>query len=190
LTIRKHGFYPAGGGEITVEIQPCPQLQPLHLTQRGNNKSSYAESWLASLPAHIADRELATVREKMGWSEEQTHIRSVRALGHGNVLLLFVEDEHVTNVFSGFGEFGVSAEKIATNTCKEAQLLMKSEATVDEYLADQLLLPMALAGAGSFSTTHLSSHCQSNMAVIQQFLAVSFNQQKLASGVVQIDVVS
>ena len=67
---------------------------------------------------------------------------------------------------------------------------MKSDATVDEYLADQLLLPMALAGAGSFSTTHVSSHCQSNMTVIQQFLAVSFNQQKLASGVVQIDVVS
>ena len=188
LTIRKHGFYPAGGGEIIVEIQPCPQLKPLHLTQRGNNKSSYAESWLASLPAHIAERELATVREKMGWSEEQTHIRSVRALGHGNVLLLFVEDEHVTNVFSGFGEFGVSAEKIATNTCKEAQLLMKSEATVDEYLADQLLLPMAFAGAGSFSTTHLSSHCQSNMAVIQQFLSVNFQHHQLASGSIHIDI--
>ncbi len=99
-----------------------------------------------------------------------------------------MEDEHVTNVYSGFGEFGVSAEKIATNTCKEAQLLMKSEATVDEYLADQLLLPMALAGEGSFSTTTLSAHCQSNMAVIQQFLSVNFQHHQLASGSIHIDI--
>lgn len=188
LTLHKHGFYPAGGGEIIVEVEPCLQLQPLHLSERGAHKSAYAESWLASLPAHIAERELTTVREKMAWSAEQTHLRTPRTVGHGNVLLLFIEDEHVTNVFSGFGEFGISAERVATTTCKAAKRLLNSQATVDEYLADQLLLPMALAGTGSFTTTHISSHCESNMAVIQQFLSVSFSCEQQQPGVIHISV--
>lgn len=174
LTIRKHGFYPAGGGELVVEIEPCTQLSALYLYQRGEPKSAYAQSLICSLPIHIAERELNTVKEKMGWTDEQLELRSIRAMGQGNVLLLVVEDEHVTNMFSGFAEHGVSAEKVAALTCKQAQHFLTSEAAVDEYLADQLLLPMALVGAGGFSSTHISPHCESNMAVIQQFLPTQF----------------
>ncbi len=188
FTLRKHGFYPAGGGELVVEIEPCSQLQPLHLQQRGAHKTSFAHSLMCSLPIHIAERELATVRETMGWTEQQTECRTIRALGQGNVLLLVIEDENVTNVFCGFGEHGVSAEKVAMLTCKQALHFIHSAATVDEYLADQLLLPLALASSGSFSTTTLSSHCQSNIAVIQQFLAVNFQHRRLDSGVVHIAV--
>jgi RNA 3'-terminal phosphate cyclase (ATP) len=188
LTIRRHGFYPAGGGEIVVDIEPCPQLQPLQVLERGAQQTAYAQSWLAALPAHIGERELATVRDKMGWSEEQTQLRSVRAVGHGNILLLVLEHEHVTNVFSAFGEYGVSAEKVAGAVCKEAKAFLHSHAAVDEYLADQLLLPIALAGKGSFTTTYVSSHCESNMAVIQAFLPVSFAIDVLSRDTVRISL--
>jgi RNA 3'-terminal phosphate cyclase (ATP) len=43
---------------------------------------------------------------------------------------------------------------------------------VDEHLADQLLIPMALAGGGSFRTTKPSLHTTTNAGVIQRFLPV------------------
>ena len=51
---------------------------------------------------------------------------------------------------------------------------MYSTAAVDEHLADQLLLPMALAGGGSFSAVSLNMHAKTNMEVIRQFLPVRF----------------
>jgi RNA 3'-terminal phosphate cyclase (ATP) len=41
---------------------------------------------------------------------------------------------------------------------------------VDEHLADQLLLPLALAGGGSFATGQVSDHLRSNALVIETFL--------------------
>ena len=179
LNTRKHGFYPAGGGELIVKIAPCHTLTPLHLQTRGEIQNAYAQSLICSLPIHIAERELHTVKQQMAWTDEQTAIKSIRAMGQGNVLLLMIADTKVTNVFSGFAEHGVSAETVAAVTCKEAQTFLNSQASVNEYLADQLLLPMALTGAGSLSTTQISPHCESNMTVIQQFLAIKFETKTI-----------
>lgn len=43
-----------------------------------------------------------------------------------------------------------------------------------EYLADQLVLPMALAGAGEFKVAHPSCHLLTNIAVVERFLPVRF----------------
>ncbi len=190
LNVRKHGFYPAGGGELVIDIEPCQTLMPLHLEERSDIQNAYAQSLICSLPTHIAERELETVKKQMNWTDAQIALRSIRATGQGNVLLLIFEDKYVTNVFSGFAEHGVSAEKVASTTCKEAQAFLNSQASVDEYLADQLLLPMALTGSGSFSTTRISPHCESNMAVIKQFLAVDFKYHPIDSQTIKLNVSS
>ena len=51
---------------------------------------------------------------------------------------------------------------------------MHATAAVDEHLADQLLLPLALAGGGSFTTMSLNMHAKTNMEVIRAFLPVRF----------------
>ncbi|EFN8659079.1 hypothetical protein C0X85_06600 [Escherichia coli O2] len=48
-------------------------------------------------------------------------------------------------------------------------------AAVGEYLADQLVLPMALAGAGEFTVAHPSCHLLTNIAVVERFLPVRFS---------------
>ena len=183
LNIRRHGFFPAGGGEINVTVHPCKQLKPLVLIERGQEQQRFATSVISNLPSHIAERELASLQTKLGLTAEQCRIQAVRALGNGNVLLLAFADEHVTNVFTGFGEYGVSAEKVATLLAKEAKHFLSSSAAVDEYLADQLLLPMALAKGGSFTTNILSDHCVSNIHVIEKFLAVKFSCQSQSNNV-------
>jgi RNA 3'-terminal phosphate cyclase (ATP) len=68
----------------------------------------------------------------------------------------------------------VSAEDVAKDAAEQARGYMHSTAAVDEHLADQLLLPFALAGGGSFSAVNLNMHAKTNMEVIRQFLPVRF----------------
>jgi RNA 3'-terminal phosphate cyclase (ATP) len=86
LQLNRFGFYPAGGGEITATIKPSTRLMPLHLVSRGERVKAYAESYFAGLPAHIAERELAVVKQKLAWADEQLLMREInRNQGSGNV---------------------------------------------------------------------------------------------------------
>lgn len=183
LDIVAHGFYPAGGGELKMTVEPVRELLPLFLNERGEAGEHRAESWLAAIPAHVAGRELAMVREQLDWPEDQCTVHHPRRTnGPGNVLMLFVRSSAVCEVFTGFGIHGVLAEQVALQACQEALSYLNSNAAVGEHLADQLLLPMALAGGGSFTTSKISSHCRTNMMVIEQFLPVRFSVSAMAGG--------
>jgi RNA 3'-terminal phosphate cyclase (ATP) len=100
------GFYPAGGGRCVVRITPSARLEPLTLLERGAIKQRRARALVAHLPRQIADRELAVVRSRLGWNEDELEAVVVDGdtPGPGNVLLLEVESEHLTEIFCGFGE--------------------------------------------------------------------------------------
>ena len=191
LQLNRFGFYPAGGGEITAKITAGNTLTPLYLESRGERGNAYAESFFAGLPAHIAERELTVVKQRMGWNEDQLFMRGLdRNQGPGNALLITLEYDKVTEVFTGFGEKGVSAEAVANGVVKPARNYMASEATVSQFLADQLLLPMALAGGGSFVATDWSLHAATNAEIIQRFLAVDIQIEKTTSGEARVKLVS
>ncbi len=86
--------------------------------------------------------------------------------------MLAVETEHVTEVFTSFGERGRPAEEVARSAVQAAKTWLEADVPVDEHLADQVLIPMALAGGGSFRTTKPSLHTTTNAEVIQRFLPV------------------
>jgi RNA 3'-terminal phosphate cyclase (ATP) len=92
-----------------------------------------------------------------------------------------IESEHVTELFTGFGERGVMAEAVAEKVVREARRYLASEAAVGEHLADQLLLPMALAGGGSFTTCPLSRHALTNIEIIGKFLDVKISATALSN---------
>jgi RNA 3'-terminal phosphate cyclase (ATP) len=55
---------------------------------------------------------------------------------------------------------------------------------VGEHLADQLLVPMALAGAGTFRTGPLSLHARTNLDVIERFVPLRFDVAEQGAAVV------
>lgn len=175
IRLSRFGFYPAGGGEVVAEVRPCGALQPMDLLQRGARRLGYAESFVAGVPAGVARRELECIGQGMGWEEAQLLACVLPAeYGPGNALLLTLEHEHVTEVFSGFGEKAVRAETVAKQTLERARRYIASGAAVSEWLADQVMLPMALAGGGSFTADKLSLHALTNAEVIARFLPVRF----------------
>jgi len=173
VELERAGFEPAGGGVVQVRIEPAPRLDPLHLETRGALLRVAAEVLLSKLPAHIAEREAAALASELDIEAESVRIRSIDGPGPGNVVSVLVESEHVTEVFAEFGRRGVPAERVAQRAALVAKRYLASDAPVGVHLADQLLLPLALAGSGSFVTLPPSAHTRTNIDVIQAFLPVA-----------------
>jgi RNA 3'-terminal phosphate cyclase (ATP) len=132
------------------------------------------------LPRHIAERELARVAELTDWPPECLQIHEWPSeYGPGNILTLHVESDHASELCTGFGIRGVPAEVVAEGAVAELERYLSSDAPVGEHLADQLLLPLALAGGGSFVTLPLSLHATTNMQVIRMFLEIEFTTRQL-----------
>jgi RNA 3'-terminal phosphate cyclase (ATP) len=171
--LKRFGFYPNGGGEVCTAVWPCPQLRQLHLTERGALRAGYAEAYVAALPLAVAQRELECIRKALHWPEAQLAAHPLaNDQGPGNALAIVLESEHVTEVFSAVGEKRRRAEDVAGEAILEAQRYLASGAAVGEHLGDQLMLPLALAGGGSYTLDHVSQHAITNAEVIAQFLPV------------------
>ena len=179
-TLERPGFYPAGGGRMRVSVTPSRQLVPLQLLRRGAVDGCTARAMVARLPRSIAEREIAVVKEELAWGNACLHVvETPDSNGPGNVLVLTVASEQVTEVFTGFGEYGVSAETVARSIVKEVREYLACEVPVGRHLADQLLLPLALAGAGAFRTLSPSAHTRSNIEVLRLFLDLNVKLEKL-----------
>jgi RNA 3'-terminal phosphate cyclase (ATP) len=194
-TLERPGFYPAGGGQITVQVSPVTKLGALTLLRRGETIRRRARAIVSNLSERIAHRELRIVREKLGWQRDELEAEaldaSAGASGPGNVVMLEIESEHVTEVFTGFGQREVRAEAVAEQAVHDARGYLAAQVPVGAYLADQLMVPLALAGAGAFRTAPLSRHGRTNAEVIGQFLGVGVRTSVDATGpAVTVEVVA
>lgn len=166
----RHGFYPRGGGRIEVDITPA-RLRAIDCLERGALVGVSGQALFAGLPVEIAEREINVVRRDLGWSEREAFVREIPAdQGPGNILLLEAQFEHGVEIVSGFGRLGVTAERVAKTAIGRLLGFLESGAFAGPYLADQLLLPFALAGGGSFTTVKPSRHSLTAIDVIARFL--------------------
>jgi RNA 3'-terminal phosphate cyclase (ATP) len=187
LRLDRAGFAPRGGGRAIVRVTPAAKLARVDLLTRGPLRRLLATATIAGLPRDIADRELRTAAGLLDLHPGQLHIDELSAdQGPGNLFTIEVESEHVTEVFTAFGQRGVRAEDVARDAATQFQRYLAHgdlgravpvppafvPAAVGEHLADQLLLPMALAGGGGFTTDALSLHTTTNIDTIRKFLDV------------------
>ncbi|XUU60562.1 RNA 3'-terminal phosphate cyclase [Erythrobacter sp. HA6-11] len=188
-TLERHGFYPRGGGRIIIDVNPAP-LQQIECLDRGSFESGMVEALIAGVPFDIADRELKAARKVLAeWPENVFLPRQLSAdLGPGNALLITAKYENVTEVMSGFGKIGVSAERVAKTAAKRMAGYMTSSAFAGPFLQDQLLLPFALAGGGAFSTVKLSEHTRTAAELIERFTGTGFamNEQEDGSHIIEV----
>ncbi len=188
-TLERPGFCPAGGGRMTVAVEPVSALRPLRVLERGAIRRRRARAVVANLHEGIARRELAVVKDRLGWPDEALEVVKIGdgRRGPGNVVLLELESDHVTEVFTGFGEPSVRAETVAQSAVTEARAYLAAGVPIGPHLADQLLVPIALAGGGAFRTCALTRHATTNMEVIAEFLGVRFTVSPAGDGAVVVE---
>jgi len=184
----KHGFFPAGGGEITFDIQPLrlrsgqawqkEQGQVINLCQPLQDLQIYARIYIAKLPAHIAQRQEKLLLQSELDIKNIEHIEVTDSVGPGNCVMIRLSSPSRTTVFTAFGMKGKPSEQVVNEVVRLAKDFLASGAAIDRFLADQLLIYMAIAQAGCYTTNELSSHLQTNMEIIKKFLLVNFSVEK------------
>jgi len=174
VRLEKYGFYPAGGGRFTATIEPCERLSTIELVERGEIERRSAVAIVANLPRAIAQREIETIAKLMNWDADSREIVETKnSVGPGNIVLIELTSS-VAELFCGFGRIGASAESVASEAADAARSYLASGAVAGEHLADQLLLPFALAGGGAFTAEKLNLHSRTNMDIIRCFLPIDF----------------
>jgi RNA 3'-terminal phosphate cyclase (ATP) len=167
LTLEKHGMMPHGGGVILVEVRPG-KLHPVDIVEAPGVAHSRAIAIVAGLARHIGDRELEVACEEM-----PDPVCQLVELAHGPHNVFMCEAELANGyreLVIAHGEKGKPAERVALEAIDELHAWVESEVPVGEHLADQLLLPLAVAGGGRYRTGPLSLHATTNIDTIGAFV--------------------
>ena len=178
--LERPGFAPAGAGKVSVSITPTGKIQPINIMARGKVIQTHAKVLLSNLPIHIAEREMDIIRQSLSLPEQNLHIlQDNSATGPGNLVSITVQSEHVSECITAFGKKGVPAERVAEQAVKATQAYLNAKVPIGSYLADQLLIYLALAAKGQFVTLQPSLHTLTNISVIQKFLGKTIVPQQL-----------
>ncbi|WP_422846625.1 RNA 3'-terminal phosphate cyclase [Acidovorax sp. M2(2025)] len=181
LQLQRRGFFPAGGGELVAHITPAARpLAPVDVLARGPLLNGWAEALAPGLARNIAHRELETLGQRMGWTFEAGQLRQPATRqneGPGNALIATLEYAHVTEVFCQLGERSLSAEQVAKRLADEIRAYQLSSGALGSHLADQWMLPLALAvwqsgQAASYTCSEMTPHTETNAQTIALGLPV------------------
>ena len=167
------GWNPSGGGEIEVAIDPIDNLEAIEewAVKLDDWRVVKGVAAVTNLRAHIPQR-MAKRAEKLlrqdGLTPQITQVRE-RGRGPGTGLCLWITQAG----FAGLGKKRVPAQRVAETAVSELLAFMENGADVDKHLADQLLLPLALAnGESEFATDQLTSHTITCAELLRQWLDV------------------
>jgi RNA 3'-terminal phosphate cyclase (ATP) len=177
VELAQFGFLPVGQGEITARVsglgsKASAHLKPVEIIARGPLRSVSGRAITANLPSHIAQRMVARATALLSSLAPTISIRAedVRAASPGAGLFLTAEYDHTSAGFNAFGARGKSSETVASEAAGALLSHLRSGAALDLHLADQALLPLALACAPStFTCEGATRHLETNAWVIGQF---------------------
>jgi RNA 3'-terminal phosphate cyclase (ATP) len=173
LELRRTGFAPAGGGVMTARIEPCAALRPVHLTERPESGETRIRVIARDIPMGISGRMLDAALRILPSKDAAIENRD-DAPGAGICCLIEAQHGECREMTCAFGQHGTPAEIVGRRAAKAMRNYLATGVPVGKYLADQLLLPMALAGEGSVITLAPDNHVPTNISVIEQFLPVKF----------------
>jgi len=177
LTMTMAGFYPQGGGELQARIPGGARPRPLKRTKRGPVRSIRGLSAVGNLSREIAERQrrqaLRRLQNLLPDMEPEVVVQELPAASRGTVLLLLAECELGRICCFALGARGKRAERVADEALDALAAFLRSDGAVDPWLADQLLLPLALAdGPSELRTSEVTAHLLTNAEVIRLFLPV------------------
>ena len=189
IELKRPGFYPAGGGKISVSVKPSKSLSKIEILERGKVLRKSARAIVANLPYKIAKRELKVAKNRMGLDDKSLNlVEETNSPGPGNVIFIEIVCDKITEIFAGFGSKGIRAEEVAESAVIDAKEYVRAKVPVGKYLADQLLIPMVLAGGGKFRTLPLTEHTKTNVEIIKKFVYIDINVTEVDDNAVEVEV--
>lgn len=193
VTLDKVGYMLEGGGSVTVTVEPVSQLRSLHLEKQEPFSGAKAVIYAHGQANNVVNREQRVLlSEKFGelcLDESSISVvgeDSISALGEGNAVIITTTHGSSRMVFGEFLQKNRLPQKVAEIAARHALEYIGSGCAADYHLADQLLVPLALAGGGSLSVTKITGHIETCLSVIGKFLECTNSTPSLGSKLAEI----
>ena len=193
LRLVRRGYFPRGGGEVEASVQGGA-LRPFAALEQGALREVDGLAHAANLPAHVAERMRSATLQRLGAQlGTSARVRAARldeadAFGQGGAIVLWARSEHTVLGAGRVAERGVRAEALGEAVGTQLAADLASGATLDAHAADQMLVYLALARGGAFTTPRITTHAETAMWLIEQFLPVRFVVSGVA-GLQRVEVV-
>lgn len=181
VTVKRHGFYPKGGGEVQVRIFPS-KMKSLHVMERSTMKNvtvySFASNHLKT--ARVAERMMDGFAGIL--KDADANCSYVDTLSPGCFLSAIARFGNSVLGSDELGKRGKRSEDVGADAAKILRATIDSEAAIDSWMVDQAIPFMALAThqTGEPSKVRippLTKHAQTNIWIVQKFLRVAFNSE-------------
>jgi RNA 3'-terminal phosphate cyclase (ATP) len=170
--LERAGFYPRGGGRIAAIIQPSAAWRPLHLMERGTLKVIRGTSAVAQLDVRIAERQRRQALTRLHGRPVRIDVVNLPSGSPGAMLLLLAQFEYAQACYFALGARGKPAERVADEAVDALEQFLATDGAIDQYLADQLIVPLAFTGdISELRTSRVTQDLITNCDVVKRFLA-------------------
>jgi len=183
IDVQRRGYYPVGGGIVKAAIQPCSKPNTFDMI-KAPKVEPIMVSVCASLPAHVAQRQIAaalSTLQKVGIKCKSYSASVEQSNSPGSSILVY----SVSNFgpFIGgdaIGEKGKRAEEVGTEAAEKFLTAYNSNAPIDEHLADMLVLPLGVTdGNSKFMVNKASQHLSTNLYVTSKIVGCKYDVSKV-----------
>ena len=177
------GFFPRGGGKVTAQIAPST-FTNVDLTTRGRLQALDAYVVTSQLPSHVGERgAAAAAKELRGYRKTTVHTLDLPSRGQGASVIVIAACDNARAGFSAIGERGKPMERVAEEACQAFAKWYRTEASCEEHLADQLVLPMALTpGESRWTTSEVTEHLRTVIWLTKRFLPIEATLEEKSDG--------
>jgi len=168
------GWFPVGKGVVAATIRGSAdrKLSALELLRRGDLLSVSGCAAVANLPGHIPRRMAVRATELLTCLSVPVAIEplSTSAACRGAGIFLNACYEEISCGFGALGVRGKPAEEVAAEAVDALLTHHRGPGVVDVHLADQLLVPLAVAeGPSHYSVPRITGHLSTNAWLVQRF---------------------
>lgn len=173
IEVKRHGFYPRGGGEVKQLVSSSGYFSPFKpgkITVNGIKGISLC----GLLPEHVAERQAASVRKRLSEIRIKPDITSMlvdpEPVSPGSCLVIWFDGDNIFMGSDSVGTRGRLAEEVGDEAAKKIIREYRTTAHVDRHTGDHLILPASLAdGESVFKVSELTLHTLTALEVAKIF---------------------
>jgi RNA 3'-terminal phosphate cyclase (ATP) len=192
VDVLKRGYYPKGGGVVQCTVKPCKTPSTIELLATGYLEPKII-SVCSQLPVHVAKRQISSAlialeKKDIRCSNYTASIETSISPG-SSILVYSAADFGLYVGGDSIGELGKRAEAVGTEAAMRFLDSTLAQATVDPFLADMLVLPLALSkGRSRYRVARVTQHLLTNLHIVTEIIRCKYSiEQQEGSYVVTID---
>jgi len=177
LELCKRGYYPKGGGEINLHVNPS-NLKSILFTKRKTNSVKMICTF-SKLPIEEIKSKVNKIKEKLTKENfiVEVKIKNEDAINSGASLLIYSKDENSITGIDGLFDTKIQNFNLDLNK------FIKNSLGVDENLADMIIVTASLSrGKTIFHVKEITKHLETNLFVTSKITGCKYGIGRLDDG--------